>query len=100
LGILNISEAKYALIPGEYDAVTAGLLASSLIVAIYVAPLALSVKRVKEPSLDYRLVIALIATAVLAVSISAVVNSAIALTYGCHILACCYNSGDSGYLFC
>ncbi len=60
LGILTVSEKAYSAAGGEHGAVMAGLAASSMIGAVYLAPLAFSVRQVRERSLDYR-VLALVA---------------------------------------
>lgn len=56
LGILTLSERAYSAIPGEYGAITAGTIASTLIGAVYVAPIALSIKRIRTGSkwLNYK----------------------------------------------
>lgn len=61
LGILTISEMAYSAVPGEYGSMAAGLVASSLIGAVYVAPLTLPVKQVRKARLDYRLALIVIA---------------------------------------
>jgi hypothetical protein len=45
LGILTVSEKAYASAPGEYGAVTAGIIASSMIGAVYFSPAAFALQR-------------------------------------------------------
>jgi peptide/nickel transport system substrate-binding protein len=71
LGILTVSEKAYSAAGGEHGAVMAGLAASSMIGAVYIAPLAFSVRQVREIRQNYR-VLALVAagaSAALALSI-------------------------------
>lgn len=79
LGILQVAEKAYAIIPGEYGSMTAGLVTSSLIGAVYVSPIVLSIKQVRKKKLDYRLALAIIATLSLSVVASLLFNSAYAL---------------------
>lgn len=68
LGILQASEKAYSTIPGEYGALSAGFIASSLIGAVYLAPLAISIKGVRKSKFNYKLaacIIAVVSTAVL-----------------------------------
>jgi len=67
LGILQISEKGYSSINGEYGALAAGLIASSMIGTLYFWPLALSVKRVRKSKFNYRLAVAILATVSVAV---------------------------------
>ena len=48
LGILTVSEKAYSVSEGEHGAVAAGLVASSLIGAVYLTPLAYSIKPVRQ----------------------------------------------------
>lgn len=54
LGILTVSERAYSASEGEYGAVAAGLAASSMIGAVYLAPLAFSIRQVRERRPSYR----------------------------------------------
>ncbi len=54
LWTLLISEKVYSSIPGEYGAVTAGLVASSMIGAIYFSVFALLIKQIREGRINYR----------------------------------------------
>jgi len=65
LGVLQISEKAYSSIPGEFGALAAGAIASSLIGAIYFWPLSIffirkRIRRKKENDnkLDYKIVVA------------------------------------------
>jgi peptide/nickel transport system substrate-binding protein len=69
LGILQTAEKAYAIVPGEFGSISAGLVASSLIGAVYFFPIALSIKQVRRNRLDYRIAILIIA----AVSVSVIV---------------------------
>lgn len=70
LGILHLAEGAYSVIPGEYGSITAGIVASSLIGAVYASPLVLSIKQVRRFRPNYKLALAIIAVAALAVAIS------------------------------
>jgi hypothetical protein len=48
LGILFVSERAYSSIPGEYGAIAAGLVASSMIGATYFLPFALTIKQIRK----------------------------------------------------
>jgi peptide/nickel transport system substrate-binding protein len=48
LGILQTAEKVYAVLPGEFGSVSAGIVASSLLGAVYVSPIALSIKQVRR----------------------------------------------------
>lgn len=52
LGVLTLSQGAYSVFPGEYGAISAGLIASSLIGAMYFFPFALAIKRVRKYRLD------------------------------------------------
>lgn len=67
LGILQVSENAYSLIPGEYGALSAGMVASGMIGALYLSPVALSIKQVRKSKFNYRLAIFIIAAAFIAV---------------------------------
>jgi hypothetical protein len=69
LGILQTAEKAYAIVPGEFGSVSAGLVASSLIGAVYFSPIAMSIKQVRRNKLDYRIAILIVA----AVSVSVIV---------------------------
>ncbi len=61
IGILQISEVGYSSAEGEYGAVAAGFIASSMIGALYFWPFAISLRQVRAGRLDYRFVLSLIA---------------------------------------
>lgn len=80
LGILTVSEKAYASIPGEYGAVTAGVVASSMMGAVYFWPAALAVQRFsKRSTLPYRTAGALIGATLAAVIVSTLAGSPTAL---------------------
>jgi hypothetical protein len=70
LGILQVAEKAYAILPGEFGSVSAGLVASSLIGSVYLTPLALLIRRVRESKLDLRILLAIAGSAVVAVTAS------------------------------
>ena len=55
LGILTISEKGFSAVQGDYGALVAGTIASSMIGAVYFWPFALSVKPVRVKKFNYRL---------------------------------------------
>lgn len=55
LGILTISENMYSAGEGEYGAIAAGVMASSMIGAVYLAPLAFSIRQIREEKPRYRI---------------------------------------------
>ena len=89
LGILQTAESAYTIIPGEYGSIIAGLVASSLIGAVYFSPIALSIKQVRKNRLDYRLAIAVIAASLISVAIAIIVNSVPALMVTTALLVIC-----------
>jgi hypothetical protein len=54
LGILHASQFAFTGVPGEYGALAAGLVASTMIGALYFWPFALSVKEVRRSGFNYR----------------------------------------------
>jgi len=60
MGILTISEKGFSAVHGDYGALIAGTIASSMIGAVYFWPFALSVKQVRVKKFNYRLAIILI----------------------------------------
>jgi hypothetical protein len=82
LGILLISQKAYYSIPGEYGAVVAGWIASTLIGAAYFSPFALLMKRVRKGNLSFKLVGGAITASLVAVIGSVVVanNSGMMVT--------------------
>ena len=80
LGILQVAEKVYQLVPGEYGSISAGIISSSLIGAVYVSPIAISAKRVVKKKLDYRFAVAIAATMVLSVLVSLLAGNAPSLT--------------------
>ena len=57
LGILTISEKGFSAVQGDYGALIAGTIASSMIGAVYFWPFALSVKQVRVKKFNYRMAI-------------------------------------------
>jgi peptide/nickel transport system substrate-binding protein len=101
LGILQASEKAYALVPGEYGALFAGLLASTLVGAVYLTPIAFSIKKVRKQKLDYRLAAGVIAALVASVVASiafddstllAVTTSSLVLATMAIAAICCANN--------
>lgn len=91
LGILTVSEKAYSVSEGELGAVAAGMVASSLIGAVYLAPMAYSIKQVREwknkPS--YRILALVVAgvSAALAISIWAQDTMAMMVTTSALVLS-------------
>lgn len=79
LGILFASEKAYSSIDGEYGSLAAGLIASSMIGALYFWPFAISVRRVRAGKFNYRLAIYVIASVSAAVVLSLVIGNQLAL---------------------
>ena len=86
LGILEVSEKAYSIIPGEYGSVAAGLVASSLIGAVYMSPIAVSIKQVRKIRLDYRIALLIVGAISLSVIASVSLGSLPALTLTTAIL--------------
>jgi MG2 domain-containing protein len=86
LAILQVAQASYSVIPGEYGSLVAGLVASSLIGAVYASPVALSIKQVRRAKLNYK--IFAIAIAVLSISVitSLAANNSIGLMVATSLL--------------
>ncbi|TLX81586.1 MAG: hypothetical protein E6K98_07035 [Thaumarchaeota archaeon] len=57
LGILTISEKGFSAVQGDYGALIAGTIASSMIGAVYFWPFALSVKQVRVKKFNHRMAI-------------------------------------------
>ncbi len=79
LGILHLSEIGYSSMSGDYGAVTAGFIASSMIGALYFWPFALSITRVRSVRFDYRLALLVVAIAFVSVIGSILSSNALAL---------------------
>lgn len=80
LGILSVSEKAYSSIPGEYGAVTAGIIASSMIGAVYFWPAAFAAERFgKRKIMSYRVMTIFAGACILAVVISVFVANPVAL---------------------
>ncbi|HEV8387850.1 MAG TPA: CFI-box-CTERM domain-containing protein, partial [Nitrososphaera sp.] len=86
LGILEIAEKAYAIIPGEYGSIAAGLVTSSFIGAVYVSPIAISIKQVRKNRLDYRIALLIVGAISLSVIASLSSGSLLALTLTSSIL--------------
>jgi peptide/nickel transport system substrate-binding protein len=86
LGILQVSEKAYLLLPGEYGSLAAGLAASSLIGAVYASPIVLSFKQIRRFKLDCRIAGIIIATSVTSVLVSLSLANQIALMITTSIL--------------
>ena len=79
LGILEVSEKSYSLIPGEYGSVVAGLVASSLIGMTYFTPIALSIRPVRNKKLYLKAYAFIVVTVTIAVVFSLVIDDNILL---------------------
>jgi len=79
LGILTVSEKAYSASEGEYGAVAAGLVASAMIGAVYLAPVGFSIKRVREGAPSYRLLATIAVVVSTAMFVSLLVGDSTAL---------------------
>lgn len=79
IGILQTSEAAHTSVKGEYGALLSGLMASSMIGALYFWPFALAVKGIRKGMFNYRIAIYAIAGSFAFVMISLLANSEYAL---------------------
>ncbi|MGH9878778.1 MAG: PKD domain-containing protein, partial [Nitrososphaerales archaeon] len=79
LGILQTSENAYSLIDGEYGALMAGLLASSLIGVTYFSPLVLAIKPVRQHKFTLRKVLVIFGVALAAVLVGIISNNTVML---------------------
>jgi hypothetical protein len=79
IGILLVSEKVYSSVPGEYGAVFAGFVASSLIGPLYLAPLALTIKQVRKGRISYRFAFSIIYTVFGSVISSIIFGNTIAM---------------------
>ena len=88
LGILFVSERTYSVIPGEYGAIAAGLVASSMIGAIYFLPLALTIKQIRKSTNAFacKSTLSIILVAFLAVIGSLMASNQIAIMIATSIL--------------
>ena len=88
LGILFVSERAYSVIPGEYGAIAAGLVASSMIGAIYFLPLALTIKQIRKSTNVFvcKSTLSIILVAFLAVIGSLMASNQIAIMIATSIL--------------
>jgi hypothetical protein len=80
IGILLTSEKAYSSLPGEYGAVFAGFIASSLIGAFYFSPLALTFRQVRKCRINYKFAISIICTLFASVIGSILFGNIIAMT--------------------
>jgi peptide/nickel transport system substrate-binding protein len=80
LGILTISEKAYASMPGEYGAVTAGIVASSMIGAVYFWPAAFAAERFgKQKRVSYRVMTILVGAGIFASVISVLAANSVVM---------------------
>jgi peptide/nickel transport system substrate-binding protein len=79
IGILQMAEKTYAILPGEFGSLSAGLVASSLIGAVYFSPVALLVKQVRSGKSRLVLYALIMAGVAVAVAVSVLINSPQAL---------------------
>jgi peptide/nickel transport system substrate-binding protein len=80
LGILQTAEKAYGIVPGEFGSLSAGLVASSLIGAVYFSPLALSIRQVRKNRLDYRIALVIVAALTGSVVLALLANNPGALS--------------------
>lgn len=79
LGILQISEKAYSSMPGEYGAVSAGLVASAMIGGTYFSPLALAIRQVRRSKINYKMMSSIAAAVCGALVVSILLDSRTAL---------------------
>jgi peptide/nickel transport system substrate-binding protein len=79
LGILQVAEKAYAVLPGEFGSISAGLVASSLMGAVYLSPAALAIRQVRKNRLDYRIAILVIAAVSGSVVFAVMANNGVML---------------------
>jgi len=79
LGMLTLSQQAYSVLPGEYGAISAGLIASSLIGAVYFFPFGLAIKQVRKHRLNPKIALSIISASVVAVIGSVVSGNTTAL---------------------
>lgn len=89
LGILQASEKAYSTMPGEFGALSAGLIASAMIGSLYFSPIALSIRRVRKSRINYRFVAYVIAAACAALMVSILIGNptALAITTSTFVLS-------------
>jgi peptide/nickel transport system substrate-binding protein len=81
LGILQVSENAYSLMDGEYGALMAGLLASSLIGVTYFSPLVLAIKPVRQHKFTLRNVFVMFGVALAVVFVGIISNNTVILAF-------------------
>ncbi|HKU49355.1 MAG TPA: CFI-box-CTERM domain-containing protein [Nitrososphaera sp.] len=79
LGLLQVAERAYTIFPGEYGSMMAGIVAGSLIGAVYLSPVAVSIRQVRNNRLDYRIVIGIVAAIAVSVVTALALDNAMAL---------------------
>jgi hypothetical protein len=79
LNILQIAEKSYSFIPGEYGSMSAGLVASSLIGAVYFSPIVLSIKKVRRNTISPKVAVLTILALTVGVLVALFSNFTIAL---------------------
>ena len=79
LGILTTAEKAYSVLPGEFGSVAAGLVASSLIGAVYASPVALAIRKVRNARPNYVILAIVLLVPVGAVTASIIIDNGIAL---------------------
>ncbi|HKY54353.1 MAG TPA: CFI-box-CTERM domain-containing protein [Anaerolineales bacterium] len=86
LAILQAAEKAYTVVPGEYGSVIAGLVTSSLIGVVYLTPIALSIRQVRNNRLDYKLAIAIITAISISIAGALVANNTLMLMASTSVL--------------
>ena len=86
LWILQLSEKAYWYMDGEYSSLAAGLVASSLIGAIYFSPFTLLSRRIRRAELNKTLIVGIMASVILAVCVSMLYRNEVALMITTSIL--------------
>lgn len=81
LGILHMSENVYSLADGEYGALMAGFVASSLIGVTYFTPLVLAIKPVRQHKFTLRNVLVIFGVALVVVFVGIISNNTVILAF-------------------
>ncbi len=79
LGMLTVSQKAYSVLPGEYGAISAGLIASSMIGAVYFFPFGLAIKQVRKHPLNPKISLSIVSASVVSVICSVISGNSTAL---------------------
>lgn len=79
LGILTTAEKAYSVLPGEFGSVAAGIVASSLLGAVYASPVALAIRKVRNARPNYVILALIVLVPVGGVAASVIIANDTAL---------------------